>query len=206
MIPEVLETPRLVLRPVNPGDAPAIQRLFPRWDVVRYLSRSIPWPYPEDGARRWLEDTALPEMAKGVRYSWALTLRGQTDAALVGVIELRFSTPYSQRSFWLGQEWQGLGLMSEACFAVNDFALPGLGMPDLLFTSADANIPSNRIKELSGAVPIEHGEFDFHAGRLPITRWMLTDKAWSRNRDAFWKRLQRWNPADFTKCHQRVNP
>ena len=198
----VLETPRLVLRPMTLADAPMVQAEFPRWEVIRYFPKKIPWPYPADGAQRWLENTVLPEMEMGIRHTWAITLRGHQNSqlgSLIGMIELTFATPYDQRAFWLGQSWQGLGLMSEACFIVNDFALPGLGMPDLLFTSADANTASNRVKELSGAIPIEHGEYDFHAGRLPITRWMLTDKAWKKNRDAYWKRLQRWNPADFTR-------
>ncbi len=176
-----------------------VQSLFPQWDILQYFPKKIPWPYPADGAQRWLEHTVLPEMAKGVRHTWALTLRGQDNAPLIGMIELTFATPYDQRAFWLGQSWQGMGLMSEAVFMINDFALPGLGMPDLLFTSADANAASNRIKELSGAVQIEHGLYDFHAGRLPITRWMLTDKAWKKHRDAYWKRLQRWNPSDFSR-------
>lgn len=195
----VLETPRLVLRPLQITDAPAMQALFPQWEIVKYLPRKIEWPYPADGAERYLRSKVLPQMEQGTRHSWALTLRGRTDAPLIGVIELTFLRPFDQRTFWLGQEWQGLGLMTEATFVVNDFALPGLGMPDLLFSSADANTPSVRIKELSGAIPIAHGEFDFHAGRLPITRWMLTDKAWKKQRDRFWKRLQKWNPADFTR-------
>lgn len=206
MVPEILETPRLVLRPVRLEDAPVMQSQFARWDVIKYFPKKIPWPYPADGALSYLNNRVLPEMQKGVRHSWAITLRGQAIAPMIGLIELTFATPYDQRAFWLGQEWQGLGLMSEATFAVNDFALPGLGMPDLLFTSADANTASNRLKELSGAIPIQHGEYDFHAGRLPITRWMLTDKAWSKHRDAYWKRLQRWNPSDFTKQNHKVRP
>lgn len=197
MARQTLETPRLILRPVTLQDAPVMQEVFPRWEVVQYLPRKIPWPYPADGAASYIRERVLPEVEKGVRHSWALTLRGRPDNPLIGVIELTFATPYDQRAFWLAPEWQGLGLMTEATFAVNDFALPGLGMPDLLFTSADANTGSNRLKEISGAVPIEHGEFDFHAGRLPITRWMLTQKAWMKNRHAVWKRINRWNPADF---------
>ncbi len=33
----VLETPRLVLRPLRSKDAPVIQRRFPQWEVVRWL-------------------------------------------------------------------------------------------------------------------------------------------------------------------------
>gem|GEM_PF-4771929 len=45
-----LETARLALRPVEMADAPAIQRLFPQWEIVRHLNAGVPWPYPEDGA------------------------------------------------------------------------------------------------------------------------------------------------------------
>lgn len=46
-----LITDRLVLTPLQLEDSPIIQELFPCWEVVRYLDRRVPWPYPED--RRW---------------------------------------------------------------------------------------------------------------------------------------------------------
>ena len=45
-----LYTERLILRPLELADAEAIQRLFPHWEVVRYLNALVPWPYPTDGA------------------------------------------------------------------------------------------------------------------------------------------------------------
>jgi len=38
----VLETQRLLLRPLRQEDVPAIQRRFPRWEVVRYLAAHVP--------------------------------------------------------------------------------------------------------------------------------------------------------------------
>jgi [ribosomal protein S5]-alanine N-acetyltransferase len=52
----ILETARLRLRPLQLEDAPAVQRLFPRWEIVRWLDAVVPWPYPEDGARIHLRD------------------------------------------------------------------------------------------------------------------------------------------------------
>ena len=52
----VLETARLLLRPLVPADAPAIQRRFPRWEIVRWLNPRVPWPYPEDGAVRFISE------------------------------------------------------------------------------------------------------------------------------------------------------
>ncbi len=192
-----LETPRLVLRPITLEDAPVMQQIFPRWEILQYLPKWIPWPYPENGAEVFLREKVLPQVEKGVRHSWAITLRSDKDSRMIGLIELTFATPYDQRTFWLSTEWQGLGLMTEATFAVNDFALPGLGMPDLLLTGADANIASNRVKEISGAVPIEHGLYEFHAGYLPITRWQLTRESWMKHRKSMWQRIRRWSPEDF---------
>jgi ribosomal-protein-alanine N-acetyltransferase len=41
MIP-TLETPRLVLRPLELADATQAQLLFPEWEVVRYLTKAVP--------------------------------------------------------------------------------------------------------------------------------------------------------------------
>src|ERR1035438_2929845 len=46
-------TERLNLRPLEMADAPAIQELFPHWEIGRYLLYRMPWPYPPD---RLLED------------------------------------------------------------------------------------------------------------------------------------------------------
>ncbi len=47
-----LETPRLWLRPLELGDAPQVQALFPHWEIVRYLSALVSWPYPPAGRSR----------------------------------------------------------------------------------------------------------------------------------------------------------
>ena len=44
-----LETPRLLLRPLELADAEQIQIVFPHWEIVRYLAPQVPWPYPADG-------------------------------------------------------------------------------------------------------------------------------------------------------------
>jgi len=45
-----LQTPRLILRPLEVSDADRIQQIFPHWEIVRHLASVIPWPYPADGA------------------------------------------------------------------------------------------------------------------------------------------------------------
>ena len=40
-----LTTESLLLIPLVAEDAVQIQRLYPRWEIVRYMVSSVPWPY-----------------------------------------------------------------------------------------------------------------------------------------------------------------
>ena len=50
-----LLTDRLTLRPLALSDAPAIQRHFNNWNIIRNLATVVPWPYPDDGAETFIK-------------------------------------------------------------------------------------------------------------------------------------------------------
>jgi len=108
-----LETPRLILKPLALEDAPHLQILFPQWEVVRFLTTRVPWPFPPDGALTYIRDVALPAVARGDEWHW--TVRLKTDPARpIGGIDLKNSPGCedANRGFWLGVPWHGRGLMS----------------------------------------------------------------------------------------------
>ena len=82
-----LQTSRLVLQPLQLSDAPAIQRRFAHWQVVRYLNAVVPWPYPDDGALSYVRDVALPAMARSEEWHWTIRLLAEPDE-LIGSISL----------------------------------------------------------------------------------------------------------------------
>lgn len=177
----VLETERLILRPLEERDTPAIQRIFPQWEVVKYLGPAIPWPYPEDGAATNMRE-CLEKRAKGLQFYWAITLRGSD--ALRGRIDL---WPYDgvrrdMRGFWLDPELHGQGLMTEAADAVTDYALRTLEWPFLYLTNAVANRASARVKEKQGAVEIGREPFSYVSGQGDKQVWLLTRQAWLARR------------------------
>ena len=59
-----LTTERLLLKPLVAEDAVQIQKRYPCWEIVRYLVSSVPWPYPDNGAENYVNNVALPDMAK----------------------------------------------------------------------------------------------------------------------------------------------
>src|ERR687898_179158 len=101
MIVEIttITTPRLILRPLELSDADAVQELFPRWEIVQFLASHVPWPYPADGALRFIRDNALPAIREGVEWHWSIRPKVVPDQ-LIGVISLA-DTPDDNRGFWL---------------------------------------------------------------------------------------------------------
>lgn len=170
-----LETERLYLRPLQLADADQIQRLFPQWEIVRYLAHVVPWPYPPDGALTYLRDRALPAMERGEQWHWSLRLKTAPDA-IIGSIGLL--TGDTNRGFWLAPEWQRQGLMTEASNAVTDFWFDVLKFPVLRVPKAVGNEGSRRISEKQRMRVVKIEERDFVSGRLPAEVWEITAEEW----------------------------
>ena len=174
MIPEI-QTDRLILRPLELADAEQVQRLFPQWEIVKHLNARVPWPFPEDGVATHYRECVLPEMERGNEWHWTLHLKTEPEQIIgsVGVMKGE-----NNRGFWLAQQWQGKGLMTEAVIAVNDFWFNVLEMPVLRATKAIANTTSRRISEKTGMRIIATGESDYVSGRLPTETWEITAEEW----------------------------
>jgi len=176
VIPE-LQTPRLFLRPLELADSEQTQLLFPHWEIVRYLSNVVPWPYPPDGAYTYYRDAALPAMGRGDAWHWSFRLNAE-PRRLIGSICL-IKGESTNRGFWLGLPWQRKGLVTEACEAVNDFWFNTLKFSVLRAPKAIANVASRRISEKSGMRIVTREERDCVCGRLPTEIWEITAEEWN---------------------------
>jgi [ribosomal protein S5]-alanine N-acetyltransferase len=173
-----ITTHRLILRPLEIADADAIQQIFPRWEIVRFLATHVPWPYPADGAMAFIRDVALPAMRQGTEWHWSIRPK-LAPQQLVGVISLK-DKPDDNRGFWLDSDWHGQGLMSEASVAVTDYWFETLARPLLRTPKAAANVPSRRISERSGMRLVKTGHQDYVSGRLSAEIWEITREEWRK--------------------------
>jgi len=178
----LLETARLLLCPLMPADAAAIQRRFPRWEIVRYLNPRVPWPYPENGAVSFVE-TCKGEMARGEKHHWSIRLKGGPDE-LIGIIDVWPDDGQSgdMRGFWLDPEFQGRGLTTEAADRVTDYVFDVLGWPHLRVSNAEANQASGRIKEKQGARLIACEPCRFVEGENRRMIWLIEREPWLARR------------------------
>jgi RimJ/RimL family protein N-acetyltransferase len=169
-------TARLLLRPIALDDAPQIQRLFPQWEIVKYLAAKVPWPYPPDGAEQFIRNSALPQLQRGEAWHW--TIRLLTDpGAIIGAIGL-IAGEEENRGFWLAPQHRGHGYMTEACAWANDFWFDTLGQRVLRAPKAIANRASRRISERMGMRIVELEERDLVSGSLPSEIWEITADEW----------------------------
>ena len=171
-----LETLRLLLRPLELDDAVQLQKVFPQWEIVRYLAAVVPWPYPPDGAHKYIREMALPAIARGEAWQWTLRLKTQPDQ-IIGSIDLRVKEN-ENRGFWLDPRWHRQGLMTEACDAVTDFWFETLKFPVLRSPKAVPNQASRRISEKQGMRLIGTEERDYVSGRLQSELWEITAAEW----------------------------
>ena len=171
-----LQTQRLVLRPLRLADAEEAERLFPQWEIVRFLNAGVPWPWREGLALQQYRDVILPAIERGEEWHWSLRLKDSPDR-LIGKISLQ-KNEWDNRGYWLGLPWQRQGLMTEAVAAVNDYWFDVLGYEVLRAPKAIANIASRRISEKTGMRVIATLERDYVCGRLDAEIWEITAEEW----------------------------
>lgn len=172
-----LSTARLVLQPLEIGDADAIQRVFPQWEVVRYLVDLVPWPYPPGGALSYLEQVAIPAMRQGTQWHWSIRTRA-APGSLIGIVSLMDEDPWNNRGFWLDPAHHGRGYMTEASEAATAYWFEVLGKSLLRAPKAAANTASRRISEHGGMRLVGMEERGYVCGRLPTEIWEISREEW----------------------------
>jgi RimJ/RimL family protein N-acetyltransferase len=175
-----LEAKRLILRPLELADAAATQRLFPHWDVVKFLASQVPWPYPEDGALAYYREMALPAMERGDEWHWSLRLKEDPEQS-IGCIAL-MTRENNNRGFWLGLPWHGRGYMTEAAERVTEYWFEELGFPVLRAPKAILNAASRRISEKSGMRVVARFTKSYVSGEFESELWEITAEEWRSRR------------------------
>jgi ribosomal-protein-alanine N-acetyltransferase len=173
-----IETRRLNLRPLALSDAPAIQRHFDNWNIIKNLATLVPWPYPQDGAETFIK-RELDKIASGEQvYQWVLVLRSG-DSEAIGNIRFEAGTelPSGNRGFWLAEPYWNQGLMTEAVAAVDDFVFGALGLERFYACNVITNQASRRVKEKTGARFIGYVELPNHSGKVS-ERWEVSRESW----------------------------
>ena len=178
----LLETQRLILRPVSLGDAPAIQKHFNNWNIIQQLPKDVPWPYPEGAAEYYMKEDLFPRIESGDTHSWVLVLKEEgPESEAIGSIEFRLKKARDgNRGFWLAEPHWGKGLMTEALYPVHEFVFGDLGVTEFTICNAIGNDKSARVKEKTGARFVEVIDLPHHNGMDQAELWEVTKESWEQ--------------------------
>ena len=141
-------TPRLLLRPGFPEDAPALATEIADEAIVKNLS-TAPWPFRMRDAEAFLaspRDPLLPSMLIFERTDSASRLVGSCGLGRrpSGAVEL---------GYWVARPYWGRGFATEACDALVDIAR-ALGLASLEGSHFVDNPASARVLEKLGFEPL----------------------------------------------------
>ena len=113
-----LETERLLLRPPESGDAPAIARWLGDYEIAKNMA-TIPYPLTTRDAEH-LVLQAMEDQAKGEAYVFAIIRKD--SGRFMGLCSLVLSAGIYQLEFCLGAPFQNQGYATEAAKKVAAFA------------------------------------------------------------------------------------
>lgn len=171
------ETERLILREVLEKDIPSYKKNFIDYDVIRWLSSAIPWPYPENGVEEFFKNIIYPNQGKD-SWVWGIFLK-EDSSELIGLVHLWRKGKPENRGFWLAKKHWNRGIMSESVKPVLNYAFSALGFEKLIFANALGNTASKRIKEKTGCKLIEIREGNFVDKALKKQEiWELKKEDW----------------------------
>ena len=155
----ILATERLVLRPPEPRDADAIERMISVREVAEMLG-SVPYPYPRGGAVAWI---ATPHA--GTR----LLITRRDDGEVLGNVSLTVAEEHrrAELGYWLGVEHWGRGYMTEAVRRVLDHGFRDHALNRIFARVFGHNPASARVCRRVGMT--HEGTLRQHATRLGRT-------------------------------------
>ena len=137
-------TPRLLLRPGFPEDAPAVVNAISDEAIVRNLA-SVPWPYRMRDAEAFLASPRDPVLPSLLVFE-----RGDGAPQLVGSCGLgRRPSGAVELGYWIARRFWGRGYATEAGVAVIDIART-LGLRQLEGSHFIDNPASARVLEKLG--------------------------------------------------------
>ncbi|MBQ3231995.1 MAG: GNAT family N-acetyltransferase [Clostridia bacterium] len=124
---QVIETERLILRPVVREDAPAMHR---NWTGDPEVTKYLTWPtHASVNVTEGFAEYLLQCYQDPKNYGWCIVLKDESPEpiGMISVVDMNEAAESVHIGYCLGQNWWGRGVMTEALGAVIDFAFNVLG-------------------------------------------------------------------------------
>lgn len=148
MTENILETNRLILRPICVDDALRINQLCNNKEIAS-MTAQIPYPCSLDDTKSWINLQAKA-CENGKEANFAIVIKKTNE--LIGVIglEINKQNVRAELGYWIGKDFWNYGFASEAANKVSDYAFNTLKLHRLYASHIKENIASGRILQKIG--------------------------------------------------------
>jgi len=146
-----ISTERLVLRPLDEDDVPALAEMMNDEQVGAWTS--VPLPYTEADARSWVTDTAPAERAEGRGIVFAVT--EFLTQRLVGMVHLRntdWRVRASEIAYVIAPWARGEGYATEAALATAHWLFHDQKFERIELRTAAGNTASQQVAQKIGCI------------------------------------------------------
>ena len=144
----ILETERLILRPLELSDAPVIQELAAHPDIAA-TTLNMPHPYPAGAGERFIQSLIdnhdkTPDFVLGIVR--------KADQQLMGAISFRPDARHQRAEigYWIGVPYWNQGYTSEAARRLVDYGFAERDLHRICASYFSHNIASRRVMEKAG--------------------------------------------------------
>ena len=179
----IIETNRLLLRPLEMNDAPAIAAKIDNYEISKNLAR-VPYPYHRSDAEEFIDWALQHDQRSAFRV---ISLKADPDT-LAGLIsyDCMEERQKAELGYWLVQQHWGKGLMTEAAQAMVELAFMTSGLDSLSSCYFNENPASGKVLARAGFA-ITGTCLQFSKARseeVPVTAVTLTRESWLNKKAA----------------------
>lgn len=170
----VLETARVILRPLKISDAaaaynnwasdPDVAR-YMRWSTHRSMGETVVWLASEEAA-----------MERGDQYGWGFVLKENMELFGCGGLVYSKELGMYEMGYNIMKKYWNMGLTSEAARAIVTFAAKDMRVPALFAIHAKENVASGKVLQKLGFIYQNDGEYSSFDGKetFPCREYLLT--------------------------------
>lgn len=153
-VPTAVETPRLLLRPFQPDDAPALHAaLVESIDSLRQHLWFLPWVAEEQTVQSAEVRCRKAAANLLLRTDLAYLAFDRQSGRLVGSVGLHrtdWALPKTEVGYWMRSSAAGQGFASEGVVALTRWAFEGLGAKRVELVTDERNHKSRAVAERCG--------------------------------------------------------
>lgn len=147
MDPVELRTPRLLLRPFRPEDAPAVTAACQDPDIARFTT--VPSPYTRQDGQGYVESWCPEQWRTGAGAPYAVVDAGSGELlASVGLSGIGGGA--AELGYWCAPAARGRGVVAEAAAAVCRWGFDALGLGRVTWYAEVGNWASRRVADTVG--------------------------------------------------------